>query len=147
MLLYYTGLSLSWQYIEFQSRLRHKVFSMIYCYLNTVKIPISVWGKPQKLNMHPNPVRKHLFENCGVIWKYLLVIGKFFGVTWCCLVSLKSFFFKKKSDAKVAGLLHRPAYKKLNKRLFLLRAPVKKLEYLISRRGGYSVGYTTEIKR
>ena len=123
---------------------------MIYCYLNTVKIPISVWGKLQKLNMHPkfqklnihpliwNPVRKHLFENCGVIWKCLLVIGKFFGVTWCCLVSLKRFFFKKKSDANVTGLLHKPTCKKLNKRLFLLRAPVKKLEYLICRPGGYS---------
>ena len=114
---------------------------MIYCYLNTVKIPTSIWGKLQKLNMHPNPGSKHLFENCGVIWKCLLVIGKLFGVTWCCLVSLKSFL--KKSDAKVTGLLHKPACKKPNKRLFLLRAPVKKVEYLISSWGGYSNFFST----
>ena len=83
---------------------------VVYCYPNTVKIPISVWVNRKTSNVKWAP------ESCeeALIWKiwcYLrvLITWKLFGVTWCCLVF---YFIFKKSNMKATFLLHKPACKK-----------------------------------
>ena len=55
-----------------------KVFSVVYCYLNTVKIPISVWRKLQKLIKRGSTYLKTLvlFESVGwLLESYLVLLG------------------------------------------------------------------------
>ena len=124
-------------------RLRHfQVFSMIYCYLNTSNKRL---GKTSKVEYAPKSREEALIWK---LWYFLKVFVGYWKVIWCYLVLFsvtKKFFFKKKKIcAKVTGLLHKPTCKKLNECLFLLRAPVKKLEYLVSSRGAYSNFFSRE---
>ena len=152
MLLYYTGLSLSWQYIEFQSLLRQSIFNDLllskYCKNSNKRLgktsEVEYAPKISKVKYSPTYLKSCEEALIWKLWCYLKVFVGYWKVIWCYLVlfSVTKKFFKK-SDAKVTGLLHKPACKKLNKRLFLLRAPVKKVEYLISSRGGYSNFFST----